>query len=200
MSGMREISLQGRTNKTTREMVEAIAWATNRRGRNPWKSSDNASVVTVIQEYLHEHNVSLIGGTDKQSARTKYALNRLVAEGYAYSKFKGEDASKRMVEFGFHPDVNLTGYTPKFKAVPLIADVGADIGPITPTPVDADRKYQVLINPNPPPIVPLPPIIIPRYKEDEIEALLDKWAQKDSEAYADWADKLIATLKVIVNG
>lgn len=181
---MRKIKLSGREYATTKYTLEAIVWATNRRGRVSWK--DNNGVSTQIIGYLKEHKVDL---PDLNAKRVAHVINRLVNEGYAWVKYGGHGGyGTKIVEFGFKEDVNLTGYTPQYEKgewEKMKNSLPEQTPAVLPTPI-------------PPP--PLPPIPYQRYHAIEIDDLLHRWALQDAEGYAEWADKLIAHLGVILNG
>ena len=187
MTKMRKIELKGKVYGSTRQIVEALAWATNRRGRITWKSESN--VVHLIVKYLDDHNVSLrsdtLHGVNHQVRNT---MKRLVAEGYAEIAQAKPGTSYTM--FRFKDDVDITGYTPMFtdsegrverREVGREVVVGNDnpAHVITAGPID----------------IPLPPAPKPaRYLEDDVNKALDTWAERDAEGYAKWAETVTERL------
>src|SRR5678816_1535424 len=100
---MRQIELKGKTYETTRQMVDALAWATNRRGRAPWKDSN---VIHAIIAYLEAHNVDIANADHKGHGRgggVRYVIDKLVKEGYAEIATAG--GSRTYVMFKFKDDV-----------------------------------------------------------------------------------------------
>jgi len=181
---VRDIKLKGKVYKTTRQNVDALAWATNRRGRNPWKDDEN--VVVAIWEYLCEHGVELMDtATYGGSRQLRNAMMRLVKEGYA--EVAPIKAGSHFTMFKFKDDVNLNGHTPRMIERP------------TENYIAEAHQYPAR---GPAPSIgmdmPLPPGPKPvRYKEEDINKYLDKWAENNPEDYAQWAEVLVERLGAI---
>jgi hypothetical protein len=199
---VREIELEGKVYLSTRNTIDALAWATNRRGRNTWTHKSN--VVPVIAKYLADHRVQI--GTENFSVsningRIRTTIWRLVQEGFAeITRANGTTGS--YTSFRFKDDVNLNGHSPVF--LPEGPDTrptyrkGSD-SPTHKIPNTAGRDLaerglnvsDVAIDLD----VPLPPGPKPvRYHESEVNDALDKWAANNPEAYAEWADSVVERL------
>jgi len=180
-SDVRELELNGKVFTRTRETIDALAWATNRRGRITW--TDPLNVTTKIIKYLRDHNVSLPVFNDERALLNHYrnVIDRLVVEGWAESKAGGSRDALTM--FKFKDDVVLSGHEPQYNTP--IVKVGEDTGTINDLLLDV-----------PLPSLPSPP----RYKLEEVNKLLDTWADKDTEGYATWVDSLVQRLGVLLNG
>jgi hypothetical protein len=198
---MRQIVLKGKTYETTRQMVDALAWATNRRGRVPWK--DSVNVILSIVSYLEAHNVDIANADHKGHGRgggVRYVINKLVNEGYAEVATAGDN--KVLTMFKFKDDVDLNGHMPKFKRLePPGEPLSSGFTNMRPAPVAYDnagsegRTEYVdsrIIE------MPLPPAPKPeRYLSSNVNAALDTWAERDADAYAKWAETLLERLAAL---
>jgi hypothetical protein len=197
---MREIVLGAKATQLTKYTIDALAWATNRRGHNKWQG---VNVGDIIYQYLLSHDVDLSVLPAHTSVRDprmvndifyinpqnlKYTMKRLEAEGYAILEVKG----KRFVSFEFKPDVILTGHGVRFVEKPVHATEVHHIpfkragAPTAGAPTDI--------------VLPMPEIPHTRYHATELNELLDRWAERDPEAYAKYADALETTLGVLLDG
>jgi hypothetical protein len=197
---MREIVLKSKAYALTRYTIDALAWATNRRGHNKWQG---VNVGDIIYQYLLAHDVDLSvepAHKSRNDPRTvndvfyinpqnlKYTMRRLEAEGYATLEVKG----KRFVSFEFNADVILTGHGVRFTEKAVHASEVHHIPfkkagvPTAGAPTDI--------------VLPMPEIPHTRYHATELNELLDRWAERDPEAYARYADQLEITLGVLLDG
>jgi hypothetical protein len=189
---MRDLELKGKMFKNTRQTIDALAWATNRRGRITW--TDDRHVVGKIRQYLVEHHVKLHTDDVRTMERhMRLTIDRLVDEGYAEVKTGG--IRNALTSFRFKDDVNITGYTPIFvdpnkPEVAVVSDVA-----VTPPTTHQPLMPNALANLT----MPLPELPKPdRYMKAEIDSLLDRWADVDVDSYANWADQLMQRLGVVL--
>lgn len=187
MPKMREIDV-GRSTWRTKEMIAAIAWATNRRGHNSWKVSEetrNRSVSNDILAYLKAHNVKLDDGWT--GPRITYVLKLLAGKGFAKIRMHVYGVS----EFKFDDDVILSGYMPDF----------FDQVTVNPSVEKVAERVEEAIQLPPAKILnlPMPGVKPPRYRADAINDLLDRYADVDPDGYADYADKLVTLLTRSLN-
>jgi hypothetical protein len=196
METMRDIELKGKVFKNTRQTVDALAWATNRRGRITW--IDDRHVVGKIRQYLIDHHVKLHNDNAKDMERhIRLTINRLVNEGYAEAK--GGGVRNALTSFRFKDDVNITGYTPIFvdPNKPEVVSVydGATPEPVTPPITHQALMPNALANLS----MPLPEMPKPdRYMKAEVDRLLERWAEFDPDSYANWVDQLMQRLGVVL--
>jgi len=175
---VREIKFdnQSKVYQTTWDMVDAIAWATNRRGRNTWKSSN---VAQQIRDYILDH-----GGHPDMYPRSRVVavMNKLTNEGYATLSTEG----KRYTSFRFFPDVNLNRDTPEFVGRKSMIE-----------PADLDDNV-IFVNDDEVGGLPVPQEKPERWMANEINQWLDKFAEQSPETYAKYAERLVAGLKTVV--
>jgi hypothetical protein len=197
---MRHIEFPPGTREGTKNKVGLVAWATNRRGRVAWKSHN---VTTEIAQYIKDH-----GGTVHPNDIT-YALGWLESHDYGHREVKGT----RTKVFQFDPDVSLTGFIPEFveqKMAERMNGRGAGhVGGVrgvdepTPKPTPEVKEEEVKVMPRPVSAAvstAMPPTPAdferqPRYREDELNEVLDSWAGDTPEKYAEWVDTVIAWLQ-----
>jgi len=162
---MRKIEWEPKTYTSVKERASAIAWATNRRGSRVWVGKN---VTQQITDYLHEH------GYKVDRSRVLMVMKRLAADRYAYIRMG--DGDRSVAEWGFMPDVELSGHgLPEKEGLPEAADPGkASILTLPPIPAAPDA---------------------PLYRMDELEKHLQNWAEKDHETYAGWIDAAIESLR-----
>lgn len=182
---MKKIKIPAGSKQQTRINVPAVAWATNRRGHNSWKS-DN--VTEDIRKYLETHNVVI------HPAQTIGATLRWFEDkGYGVRIIKG----KRTVFFKFNDDVILTGMEPIFQ--PSEEEEVATLPESNPT----EAKLVTINSNNPaltklvvPPLPPTPEEVLkpPLYRFVEFMEAVDKWADKKPEDYVKWVNAVIPWL------
>lgn len=188
---MREIQLEGKVYAHTKYAISAIAWATNRRGHNEWESDD---VVATIYDYLIRNNVKMettdYRGRDKVLvgvAHVERAIIRLVEAKLAHATWSSHPRHRRLIKFGFEPDVTLTGHS-------------VDKLPVS-EPVVAEHRLSGVAEPVKLDIqLPMPEIPYKPYRHEEVTDLLQRWQKADAEAHANYIDTLIETLKVVLDG
>lgn len=181
---MREIEFKDKVYAHTQYAVDAIAWATNRRGHNRWESDD---VTDTIVDYLKKNNVELVtksfNGKDDvivNRSAIRRAMLRLAEAKLA--RVKNSDNARHIIEFEFAPDVILTGHgVNRTGEAAKMADEAAK-------PVKLDIE------------LPMPETPFQRYRHDEIDRLLLEHNQRDPDGHADYIDRLIETLKVVLYG
>lgn len=190
---MRNLELKGKVFKNTRQTIDALAWATNRRGRITW--TDDRHVVGKIRQYLIDHHVHLHASDARTMERhMRLTIDKLVREGYAEVKDGG--VRNALTSFRFKDDVNITGYTPVFddpnpRTVVVEVNDTAIPTPTTPTPVMPNALASLAM--------PLPDIPKPdRYMKAEVDGLLDRWADADADSYANWVDQLMQRLGLVL--
>jgi hypothetical protein len=179
---MRDLKLRGKVYKTTKQLLAGLAWATNRRGRNPWEAKGILTVPSMVVGYLEDHDVVLPESIGFNSMKS--LMDRLVGEGWADSK---RDEKGHIVFFKFKEDVNLNGFEPKFR------DKGGT-APVTPAATEASDGHLL---PGSPVLPELPYVPMPRYMEAEVNDLLSRWADKDPDTYAEWVDQLLPRLRAL---
>jgi hypothetical protein len=173
---VRTIELGGRTvYGTTKSIIDAVAWASIRRGNTPWKGTN---VVDIMRQYLLDH------GADPDTYnphRMRYVLRRLDEEGFATLTANG----KRFVKFEFKPDVDLRMDQPEFttKRAAVKAFVSSD--------------DIVLVNDDDSGL-PIPNVKPERYQKDELDRLLDAFWEAKPETYSNYIDRLIQGLKSVL--
>lgn len=107
---MRELKITDqRTTNRTKDAISAIAWATNRQGRNPWHGTN---VSTDMIAYFQRHH-AVVGDLFKPAQLT-YVLKLLADKKFAEIK----NSDKGVTYFAFLPDVQLNGHSPVFKEAP----------------------------------------------------------------------------------
>lgn len=191
MKPMKRLSFDGQSHfkRDSKECISAVAWATMRRARVSWKS-DNVNAT--IREYLAREADYIMDPAD-----VAYVMHWLVDNGYAWRK---DDApGKRVVEFGFHQDVDLTGHPkPKPGVTSRIARlraeaeaVGMTVQPAT-EPEEGVKHFPEDVSDVPLPGEPPPPP--PPYRLDELVKLLTDWADSDPDKYATYVDAAIERL------
>lgn len=189
---MREIKFDSKVYSHTKYAVDAIAWATNRRGHNRWEGDD---VVNQVHEYLIRNNVKMetldYRGRDRMLVGARHierAMVRLTEVGLA--RIKRREGGTTIVSFEFEPDVILTGHS---------VDKNETGDPI-------DRLKEAAAEPRVASAItelvdmPMPELPFHPYRHDELTELLSSWQKRDGDAHADYIDRLIDTLKVVVNG
>lgn len=171
---MRKIEWESGTTGAIKERASALAWASNRRGNRVWVGKN---VTQMITDYLVQHGYQVDRG------RVINIMKRLADENYAYLRYS--DAKKRVLEWGFMPDVELTGHF-----LPLST---------TRKNEETTQQIQEPISPGGTNTFVLPPIPAakepPLYRLDELEKLLRAWSEKDHETYATWIDAAIESLQ-----
>lgn len=177
---MRRIEWEPGIYTATKERASALAWATNRRGRNPWVGKN---VTSDILAYLADHGY-VVDSRYKLLTTMKSLVNR----NYAYIHFA--DGGKKVKEFGFFPDVDLNGHglpekakKPEPVANPHIDKVVEDAQPV--------KGYAGPAMMPPLPAAPEPPI----YRLDELVKNLKKWHEGNPETFASWIDAAIESLQ-----
>lgn len=205
--GMRKLEFPTGTRPATKARVSAVAWATNRRGRVPWKSSN---VTTQISEYLAECGYVIT------TLDIAYVMKWVEDHKYGYRRSK--PGGKRTLEFGFLKDVELTGHSPD--GLEKIVKPGHVLAPppstaaqptVTPTPAvlsngltPTTQSGHVAVMERPAAKVeidvPLPgaPEHAPIYRIGELTELLNRWADMDPDAYAGWVDRALAQLGAVL--
>lgn len=183
---MREISFKGMKNQTKVNM-SAVMWATNRRGRAPWK---NDNVVQQITEYLDKNGVFI--HPEQPLGRT---MELFETRGYGKRVVRG----KRTVQFEFLPDVVLTGVEPIFdpdKVAAIKKAAAAESEPksvvAAPAPVAAPGATGPEIGMPPTPSQVLKP---PLYRFVEFLELVGTWGDKHPDDYGKWVDTVIPWLE-----
>jgi hypothetical protein len=179
---MRKIEFIPGMTESMKERVSAIAWATNHRGRNSWQSKN---VTVTIAEYLNDH------GYEVKRSLIQSALKAIEHYGWGWKRagqnLTGQRGGNRIIEFGFHPDIDLTGH-----GLPESVGVKAP-APSDPAIHSTDKLFED--TPFPPlPAAPEPPI----YRLDELSKLLKEWSEKDQETYANWVDQAVENLRRVV--
>lgn len=179
---MRKIKFPVGTKRSTRTNVTSVAWATNRRGHNSWKS-DN--VVGEIGKYLEDHNVVI--HPDQHLGIT---LRWLEDQGYGKRLVKG----KRVLLFSFDNDVILSGMEPMFdKPEEVSVSTVEESNPPKPKVVTKNESKpltQKLVLPPTPAEVLKPPL----HRFVEFAEALDKWADVNPDGYKQWVDTVIPWL------
>lgn len=182
---MRQIELEGKVYTTTQEVIDALAWATVRRGRTRW-TGDN--VIRQVHIYLLDH------GADAEKYNLKrltYVMKQLSDAGYATLTTVG----KRYTSFEFKDDVDLRFDPPSFTQVKAFADPDVVVETPKETPPLAVEGVKVSTHATGLPILSARP---ERYKAEELSKLLDEFADHDPEAYADYADATITGLRSLL--
>lgn len=176
---MRTIELPPKSYRSTKERASALAWATLRRGGGPWVGTNVTHDITM---YLGQHGYVVAKDRMINTMRT------LSEQNFAYLRYDG--GGHRVLEFGFLPDVDLTGHgLPKKEATKMSTSEGVT----TLEKVKNGEDKLVIQNPVLPPIPALPKA--PLYRLDELSKLLENWAEKDHETYATWVDTSIESLR-----
>lgn len=177
---MREIQYKKPRYRKTQEIVGAIAWATNRRGRYPWKSP---SVPAQLEQYLQNHGFSIT----RQQIHT--ALRAIEEEGFGYRRL--HPGGTRTIEFNFHSDVVLDDLP-----LPNKLAVNGTKEKVQES-TSASGEDEPAIASTPSVIIPIPAEPEPEpYRFLELKTLLQNWCKKDAEAYSTWVDTAIRSLKV----
>jgi hypothetical protein len=172
---VRPIVFDHKVYGTTWQTIDALAWATVRRGRNAWKSEN---VVQTIRAYLLDHGAH---PDIYPASRITSVMRTLDDEGFA-TLISSE--GRRYIKFEFLPDVDLLRPTPEF--------VGKK-STVSPEDIETD----VLIQEDELGL-PIPQVKPDRYLAGEINSLLDKFADLKPEAYAQYAERLVAGLKTVL--
>jgi hypothetical protein len=189
---MRELVMPKRVTNSTRTALDALAWASYRRGNNPWQGDNVAKTVV---DYLNKHNVPVIED-DITPIKLGRVMRELAAFDLATTKNEGERGAVSW--FQFHPELDLS----KARVGMVIKEERLEdkVNKIL-HPENAAREIPVLplhtVLPLPDVPPPPPP---PRYRAEEINTLLDAYAEMDSEAYATYADRLLEVLRMVTNG
>jgi hypothetical protein len=171
---MRELKLKHRVTSKTKDAVAALAWASYRRGNVPWKGNN---VAADVFEYLSGHGVLL---TRSYSPRQLNYVMRQLGESDLADIQIGQTG---ITYFAFKPDVDIQGQIPLF-----ITDENYSV---------AQAESKVTVNTLD---LPIPALPITRYRKDELDNLLDKFFAVNPESYADYIDRLLPALKVVVDG
>jgi hypothetical protein len=175
MVSVRTIELEGRAiYGTTKNVIDALAWASMRRGNNAWKGNN---VIDVIRSYLIEHGAD---GDLYNATRLRYVMRRLDEEGYASLTTHG----KRYIKFEWHGDVDLRSDLPDF------------VTSKTPVFVQAD---DILIVDDDDSGLPLPQDKPVRYRAEELNTQLDKFFEVKPDVYGNYVDKLIRSLEKMLS-
>lgn len=170
---MRKIEWEPGTYNTTKDRASAIAWAMNRRGVKTWTGKN---VTGAIATYLGEH------GYVVQGSRLLDVMKKLVAENYAFMHYK--DGGRAVKEFGFMPDVDLSGHKLPARAETLSGK------PTGLSEMNDAGKAGTFVMP------PIPAAgEAPLYRLDELEKLLKSWSEKDHETFATWIDAAVESLQ-----
>ena len=200
---MRKIIFPANTHAKTKDNVEALAWATTRRGSRVWQSSN---VKGQIEQYLKDQ-----GYESQQEWNT--TLKWLESKGYAHAQYG--DGHKRRLKFEFDKDVILSGYSPK-RDESVIERENREVEENVYRPAD---KLDQIVWGNPPEKVadgssngqvpekakvaaeekvampPLPENFVKPEHWDELQAMLMAWAKAEPEVYGEWAKTLIKWLR-----
>jgi hypothetical protein len=172
---MRELKPKHRITNKTKDAVAALAWASYRRGNVPWKGN-NVSVD--VFEYLSGHGVLL---TRSYSPKQLNYIMRMLSES-DLADIQIEQTG--ITHFAFKPDVVIQGHYPLFVT---------DENPVAQAESKATPTVNVLD-------LPVPALPVTRYRKDELDELLDKFFAVNPESYADYIDRLLPALKVVVDG
>jgi deoxycytidylate deaminase len=187
---MRELKLPMRTTQRTSDVLNAIAWASARRGNVPWEHND---VPQEALNYLNTHKVDVL-----RQGITRERIHRLMcladSNGLAHAKFNGSRGT--ISWFQFAPDVDLSKATVTGKVLETV------VGTASPTDSMQARVTRVMAKQTDTelPELPLPTVPVVRWKAEEINTLLDAYSEADPEAYASYADRLCEVLKVVTGG
>jgi hypothetical protein len=172
---VRTIELSGTaTYGTTKKVIDALAWASMRRGINAWKGNN---VIDIIRAYLIEHGAD---GEVYNAHRMRYVMRRLDREGYATLTANG----KRYTKFEWHGDVDLRCDLPEF------------VTNKSPVFVQAD---DILIVDDDDSGLPMPQDKPERYRADELNLQLDKFFEAKPDVYGNYVDKLIRSLEKMLS-
>jgi hypothetical protein len=171
---MRELKLKHRVTSKTKDAVACLAWASYRRGNAPWKGNN---VADDVFEYLSGHGLLL---TRSYSSRQLNYVMRQLGESDLADIQIGQTG---ITHFAFKPDVDIQGQIPLF-----ITDENYSV---------AQAESKVTVNTLD---LPIPALPITRYRKDELDNLLDKFFAVNPESYADYIDRLLPALKVVVDG
>jgi hypothetical protein len=167
----RKIEWEPGIYQATKERASAIAWASNRRGSRVWIGKNVTNeITTYLQEHGYQTSHNKILGVMKKLADTNYAYIR------------HSDNKRSVKEFGFLPDMDLTGHSLPERKTVVLQEPQAHI-------YDATQPHPPTLPPIP--AAPEPPL----YRLDELEKQLKLWAEKDHETYAGWIDAAIESLR-----
>lgn len=178
---MRTLEMPVGTYTQTKERVAALAWATNRRGRAPWKG---VNVTRTIWQYLQEH-----GYTEVAPPEVMRAMRKIQETGFGYIKY--DEGEHRVLEFGFFPDVDLTGFS-----LPKRSNgTQKKVEEVSPAEI---VKEEVIVSSGAPktfipPPIPAAPKILP-YRLIDLTSRLEAWFEADPENYSNWVDSAIESL------
>lgn len=196
---MKEMLFRPGTRTVTKERASAVAWATNRRGRNPWKGP----VVEEIQAYLKRHGYN--PPLDNNRNWMRETLKAIESNGFGYLKVEDDGSGKRgrVIEFNFHDDVDLNGHSLPEKATIEANQSRAQMeryhGPAI-TLQEAEelaRTGPVVKSTGVMP--PLPGLAVPPpYGLDHLVQLLTDWSHKAPEDYAKWIEAATEVLEGVV--
>lgn len=190
---MRKIEFPPGTSPETKERVGAVAWATLRRAQASWKGNN---VNEDIRDYISEHSGYVMSSTD-----INMVFHWVQKQGYGFAK-TDPSGKKRLVEFGFNLDVDLTPFPqPPSKLTRQAAKLAGQLQThmngataVLVAPSEAEETGEDTQKGTAPPL-PGQPLKPPRYVEAELNKGLDNWAEKDPEAYAEWADAALEYLR-----
>jgi hypothetical protein len=211
---MRRIEFPPGTRPTTKERVSTLAWATNRRGRNPWKSRN---VTAQVSEYVQA------AGYAYDSVDAAAAIKWIVDNKYGFRKHN--EGGKRTLEFAFVPDVDLNGHMPAHKLTTERTSIGSGAGHqyAAKTKVMAQAQHeqgvatmQSVVHPEPvlhvdpdlngnsPPVdivVPLPgePERPDLYGLNDFCDLAYAWADINPDGWAAWVDRATESLRAQIH-
>lgn len=174
----RKIEWDAGTVQATKERASAVAWAFHRLGRKAWVGKN---VTQAITDYLVEN------GYNVDRSKVRSVMIKLVRENYAYERHS--ENKRSIVEFGFLPDVDLSGHgLPKKEATKMTTNQGVkELEKIKATVHDQSVPHAL-------PPIPAMPEPEP-YLLEKLNKLLRNWAGKDPESYAGWVDQAVDSLE-----
>lgn len=186
------------THKRTKDRVEAVAWATYRRGREAWEGNNLPSRIAT---YLTEL------GYPMSNNDARYVIEWVEKNKFGYFEQKaGPNGRTRYVKFNFYRNFDISKCRPdglkteeqKKDEKAVVATLNGDSPNTGVTqPVDSDPIEKLkaeAVKAASPVVAPPLPFEAPKprpYLLDELDAKLIAWADVDPEGYAKWIDSVI---------
>jgi hypothetical protein len=214
---MKELVFKPGTRNVTIERTSAIAWATNRRGRNPWKGNVTSEIRNYLAAQGYQPDLS------RRAGWVQTTLQSIEANGFGYLKREPADPSvggragaTTIIEFNFHDDIDLNGHGLPAKATVELSAQKAQLERFRGPGYANDSQTERLIHDFPSaattlealgrPVVqstgvmpPLPGVAVPPpYGLDHLVQLLTDWSHKAPEDYAKWIEAATEVLEGVV--
>jgi hypothetical protein len=169
------------TFSTTKERVNAILWATSRRGSRTWESQ-SGFVLSTLTDYLNKC------GASYAPSELRTAMNWLVGQGHATKHGKME--ARKTYKLVIHDNVDLS--------VPVPAWATGTTKRLRPSSEFRQYTPRNAKSPNIMDVdIPLPgePAKVEPYRFEELTHLLVEWFDIAPEQYSSWVDQVIPRLE-----